>query len=218
MTETLTIDVVSDVVCPWCYLGKRRFARAVELVPDVDLTVRWRPFRLDPTIPPEGIARTEYLAKKFGSPEAIEPMHQQLTELGAGEGIDFRFDRIARSPNTVDAHRLVRWAEAAGSDDDIVERLFLAYFTDGRDVGARDILAEIVGEAGLDDRQAAERLATDEDRAAVEAEVNEAYRIGVSGVPCFIIDQAYAVMGAHPPETIAGAIRQSVERRANGEA
>jgi predicted DsbA family dithiol-disulfide isomerase len=216
--HTITVEIISDVVCPWCYVGKRRFAGAMELVPEFDISVRWRPFRLDPTIPREGIAREAYLSNKFGSVEAIGPMHRKLAEMGAAEGVDFRFDRIARSPNTVDAHRLIRWARVEGVEDAMVERLFRAYFTDGDDIGAPDVLADIAAAAGLAVESVAERLASDEDRAAVEAEINEAYRIGVSAVPCFIIDQTYAVMGAQAPETIAAAIRQTAEQQATAEA
>lgn len=214
---SVQVDVVSDVVCPWCYIGKRRLARVAELLPEVSLAVRWRPFRLDPTIPQGGIAREEYLSRKFGSVEAVMPMHQRLAEMGAAEAIDFRFDRITRSPNTIDAHRVIRWADAAGSEDDIVERLFHAYFTEGRDVGDQAVLAEIGSAAGLNADDVASRLASDEDRADVEAEVNEAYRIGVTGVPCFIVDQTYAVIGAHPGEIIADAIRQAIEQRAGAD-
>src|SRR5665213_2860918 len=109
MPLTTTLEVFSDVVCPWCYLGKRRLARALAAMPGRKVTVRWLPFLLDPTIPPQGLDRNEYIAKKFGSADAIEPAHQRLTEMGRAEGIDYRFDLIARSPNTIDAHRLVRW-------------------------------------------------------------------------------------------------------------
>jgi predicted DsbA family dithiol-disulfide isomerase len=209
----LTVDVVSDVACPWCYLGKRRLERALDLVPDLAVAVRWRPYRLDPTIPPEGIDRKEYITAKFGSLEAIEPAHERLAAYGRNEGIDYHFERITRSANTIDAHRLIRWAGEAGLDDTIVERLFAAYFSEGLDIGDRQVLAAIAGEAGLDAKTIAVRLASDEDRDAVTAEIDEAYRIGVTGVPCFIFDQKYAVMGAQAAETIAGAIRQAAAEK-----
>lgn len=204
--QPLAIDVVSDVVCPWCYLGKRRLERALSLA-GVDSTVRWRPFRLDPTIPPGGLDRHEYLTKKFGSVEAVAPAHARLTALGKEEGIDFRFDRITRSPDTVDAHRVIRWA-GADRQDAMVERLFRAYFTEGRDIGDQEVLAALAGDVGLDATAIARRLATDEDRAEVEAEIDNAYRIGVTGVPGFILDGRYAVMGAQPAKTLADAIAQ----------
>lgn len=207
--KRLTIDVISDVVCPWCYLGKRRLARALDLVPDTDISVRWRPFRLDPTIPPKGIDRQTYLTKKFGSVEAIADSHRHLTDRGRDEGIDYRFDRITRSPNTVDAHRLIRWAAPGGLEDDMVERLFAAYFSEGLDVGDAEVLARLAGETGLDRSEIVARLAGEEDRAEVVAEIDNAYRIGVSGVPCFIIEQRYAVIGARPPEAIVRVIEQA---------
>jgi predicted DsbA family dithiol-disulfide isomerase len=209
----LTVDVVSDVACPWCYLGKRRLERALDLVSDLAVAVRWRPYRLDPTIPPEGIDRKEYIIGKFGSLEAIEPAHERLVAYGRDEGIDYHFERITRSANTIDAHRLIRWADAVGLADAVVERLFAAYFSEGLDIGDKTVLAALAGEAGLDADAIAARLASGEDRDAVAREIDEAYRIGVTGVPCFIFDQKYAVMGAQAAETIADAIRQVVAER-----
>lgn len=203
-----TIDVFSDVVCPWCYLGKRRLERAIGELRGRQVEVRWRPFRLDPTIPPEGVDRDAYIARKFGSATAIEPSHRRLTEMGAAEGIDYHFDRITRSPNTIDAHRLVRWAAGQQRQDAVVEALFAAYFTAGRDVGDRRALAAIAHEAGLEGDIAA-RLATDEDRAPVEAEIENAYRIGVTGVPCFVVDGRVGVMGAQSPEALLDVVRQA---------
>ena len=207
----LSIDVISDVVCPWCYLGKRRLERAIGLLPERQFAVRWHPFRLDPTIPAGGIDRVEYLAKKFGSLEAIAPAHANLTALGEQEGVDFRFDRITRSPDTIDAHRLVRWASIAGLGEAMVERLFRAYFTEGIDVGDRTVLAGLAANVGLAG-SIADRLASTEDVAEVTTEIEEAYRIGVSGVPCFIIDRRFAVVGAHPAETLVEAIGRARTR------
>jgi len=214
MTQpALTIDVVSDVVCPWCYLGKRRLEQALTLTPDREITVRWRPFRLDPTIPAEGIDRETYLTRKFGSLEAVADSHRRLTEMGRAEGIAYRFDAITRAPNTVNAHRLVHWAAAEDRQDAMVERLFAAYFSEGLDVGDDDVLARLAGEAGLDGDIAA-RLAGQEDRDAVTAEVENAYRIGVSGVPCFILDRRYAVVGAQSAEVLVEAMTQAAAAEA----
>ena len=196
MPASLTLDVFSDVVCPWCYLGKRRLERSLALVPEIDVAVRWRPFQLDSTIPQGGIERHVYLEKKFGGPEAIAPTHRRMTEMGAAEGIDYHFERIQRSPNTLDAHRVIRWSAAEGHEEAMVERLFRAFFSEGLDIGDHAVLS---------------RLATDEDREAVEAEIAEAYRIGVTGVPCFVIASRYAVMGAQAPETIARTLRSVAE-------
>ncbi len=211
--DPVTIDVISDVVCPWCYLGKRRLARAIGLVPEIPVFVRWRPFRLDPTIPPDGVVREDYLSAKFGSVEAVAESHRQLTEHGRVEGLDYHFDRITRSPNTVDAHRLVHWAAAEGVQDDMVERLFAAYFSEGLDVGDTTVLADLAADVGLDAASVAERLAGDEDRALIMAEIENAYRVGVSGVPCFIIDRRLAVTGAHPADVLVQAIEQAVAER-----
>ena len=203
---SLSIDVVSDVVCPWCYLGKRRLDHAIEMLPGFDVTVRWKPFRLDPTIPPEGIAREAYLTGKFGSVEAVRPAHDQLTDLGRIEGIDYHFDRITRSPDTTDAHRVIRWAAAANAQSHIVERLFMAYFTEGRDIGDPAVLAEAADEVGLDATLIVEQLDSDMDRATIAAEIDNAYEIGVTGVPCFVVDGRYAIMGAQETETLARAL------------
>jgi predicted DsbA family dithiol-disulfide isomerase len=214
MTQSpVIIDVVSDVVCPWCYLGKRRLEKALIIASEVPTVVRWRPYRLDPTIPPEGIDRKDYIIRKFGSLEAIEPAHERLTAYGKAEGIDYHFERIERSANTIDAHRLIRWAAAAGLQEAMVERLFAAEFTEGKEVGSIPVLAALAGEVGLDAEAIARRLASDEDRAEVIAEVENATRIGVTGVPCFIIDGRYAVMGAHPAESLAAAIRDALAKR-----
>jgi predicted DsbA family dithiol-disulfide isomerase len=213
-TGPLSVDVVSDVVCPWCYLGKRRLEAALQLAPELDITVHWKPFRLDPTIPREGIERRNYLERKFGSVEAVQPMHDQLAGLGAAAGIEFRFDRITRSPNTVDAHRLIRWSEAEGAHQETVERLFLAYFTEGQDIGDPAVLARIAGDAGLRG-EVVDRLRSAEDRAEVEGEIETAYRIGVSGVPCYIVERRYAIMGAQEPPILVQALSEIAAARTN---
>jgi predicted DsbA family dithiol-disulfide isomerase len=202
----LSIDVFSDVVCPWCYLGKRRLERALAGL-SRPAVVRWRPFRLDPTIPPGGIARDDYLQRKFGSVAAVEPAHRRLTALGRDEGIDYRFDLIRRSPNTIDAHRLVHWT-SGDRQDAMVERLFRAYFTEGRDVGDRTVLAGLAAEAGLEGDIAA-RLASDEDRLLIEGEIEGAYRLGIDGVPCFVLQRRWAVTGAQTPDVLVAAIAQA---------
>lgn len=209
MTDTtLTIDVI----CPWCYLGKRRLARAIDLVPEFNVVVRWRPFRLDPTIPAGGIDRADYLISKFGSLEAVGPAHEELTERGRAEGIIYNFDRITRAPNSVDAHRLVQWAAETGHQDDMVERLFAAYFSEGLDIGDKTVLADLALDAGFD-HSVVSRLASDEDRDQVVAEIENAYRIGVNGVPTFIVDRRLAVTGAHPAEVLVQAMEQAVSER-----
>ncbi len=148
-TDALTIDVVSDVVCPWCYLGEKRLdlALADESRP---VTLRWRPYQLDPTIPEGGLDRVEYMERKFGRDGRLKSVHDQLVRLGAEVGISFAFDRIERAPNTLDAHRLIRWAGSAGSQREVVDRLFRAYFVEGRDIGDRAVLLDVAAASGLD--------------------------------------------------------------------
>jgi predicted DsbA family dithiol-disulfide isomerase len=147
--ETLTIDVVSDVVCPWCYLGEKRLEAALAGEPQ-PVAVRWRPYQLDPTIPKGGLDRAEYMAKKFGRDGRLQSIHDNLTRLGTELGVPFAFDKIKRSPNTLDAHRLIRWALSAGVQGKVVDRLFEAYFVEGRDIGDRGVLIEIASECGLE--------------------------------------------------------------------
>jgi predicted DsbA family dithiol-disulfide isomerase len=213
----LRVDVVSDVVCPWCYLGKRRLERAIESLPQTGISVHWHPFQLDQTIPPGGLDRRDYLERKFGSLAAVTPAHVNLAAIGEREGIAFRFDQIKRSPNTVDAHRLIRWASLADLADAMVERMFRAYFSEGVDIGDHAALAALAAEVGLAGDIGA-RLASAEGRDAVTAEVEDAYRLGVSGVPCFIIENRYAVVGAHPAETLVEVIRRAEIARKTGAA
>jgi predicted DsbA family dithiol-disulfide isomerase len=201
---TLTIDVVSDVICPWCFLGKRRLDKALADLPDITADIRFRPFMLDPTIPPEGIDRTEYLTRKFGA-ERLKTLHDPLTAAGQEDGVPYAFYRITRAPNTLDAHRLIRWATAAGRGPLVVEDLFLAYWRDGEDVGDRATLARIAASHGID---AAEALESGLDREAVQAEIAQAQAMGVQGVPTFIFNGKYGVSGAQPAEVLADVIRK----------
>jgi predicted DsbA family dithiol-disulfide isomerase len=205
--DILTVDVVSDVMCPWCYIGKRRLDRAQVLAPDVEPVVRWRPFRLDATIPPEGIDRQEYLDKKFGREKAIE-MYTQIQETGEVEGIVFAFDRITRSPNTLNAHRVIRWAEVGEQQDAVVERLFELYFTEGEDIGETPVLLTAAREAQMDVDFVEEVLATDRDIDEVEKEIALAHELGVQGVPTFVIDQQHILVGAQSAEFLADALVQ----------
>lgn len=208
-TDRIAIDVISDVVCPWCYIGKRRLEKAVAAMSDTPLSVRWYPYQLDATIPPGGISRAEYLARKFGGPERIAQIQQPVLLAGAMEGIDFQFNRIERSPNTIEAHRLVRWAHGHGCEDAMVERLFRMYFLEGRDIGASDTLREAAADIGLDDAAAGELLAGAGGRDEVITEIQNAVQMGVTGVPTFIIAKRYAVVGAQDPRYIAGAIAKA---------
>jgi predicted DsbA family dithiol-disulfide isomerase len=203
----LVVDVISDVVCPWCFLGKKRLEKAVSMA-DAPITVHWRPFQLDATIPPEGMDRQVYMERKFGKGDRIKKAHEHLIELGTEVGIPFAFDKIKVSPNTLDAHRLIRWAAEPALQEKIVEALFHAYFVDGRDIGDREILADIAAAAGMDRQTIATRLADDEDRAEIQADIRSAQQIGVTGVPTFIVANRYGLVGAQPAEELARAFAQ----------
>ena len=212
----LTIDVVSDVMCPWCYIGKRRLEQALQLEPNIDVEIRWRPFQLDGTIPEEGMSRRQYLANKFGGDEGARQVYSQIEEAGAVENLPFAFDIIEKSPNTLNAHRLIRWAATTGHQNDLVEELFRLFFTDGSDIGDKEVLADAAEKVGMD-RDVVERLLNgDSDREEVKAEIAQAQQMGVTGVPCFIIDQKYAVMGAQQPETLVQAFQQALADREAG--
>jgi predicted DsbA family dithiol-disulfide isomerase len=217
---TINIDIVSDVMCPWCFIGKRNIESAVAGLEGIDVTINWRPFQLDPTLPPEGKDRAKYLSEKFGGEEGARTAYKRVEDAGKTAGIDFNFNAIAVSPNTLDAHRLIRWAGGVSREvqDRVVTRLFELYFEEGANIGDHDILCSVAEGAGMDPAIVRDLLASDADRDAVRQEIAAAQRMGVTGVPCFILDQRYAVMGAQPPEVIAQAIRQaSAERREEAE-
>lgn len=218
-TAPITIDVVSDVVCPWCYVGSRRLEQALAELPEIEAEVIWRPFQLDPTIPPEGRDRKEYMRGKFGSDDRIRHIHDNLIQSTLDAGIPFAFDKIKVAANTLDAHRLIRWAGGQGQQMQgaVVKALFKANFEEGRYVGDHAVLTEIAAEAGMDSAVVAALLPTDADREAVRSEIEQAQRMGISGVPCFLLERKYAVMGAQPTEQLADAIRQVATAKARGE-
>lgn len=218
-TVSLSVDVVSDVVCPWCFIGQRRLDKAAAVVEGVEVHVAWRPFQLDPTIPPGGQDRRQYMLAKFGSEERIRDIHARIEPLGAAEGIAFAFDAIRVAPNTLDAHRVVRWAGAAGEavQNRLVRRLFRLYFEEGADVGDPAVLAAAAGEAGMDAAVVETLLPTDADADAVRSEIATASRMGITGVPCFLIEGKYAVMGAQEAEVLADALRRIAAAKARGE-
>jgi len=204
----LKIDVVSDVMCPWCYIGKRRLESAIAGI-DLVLDIRWLPFQLDPTLPAGGKDRKAYLAEKFGSIERARQLYENIRAAGDAENIPFAFNRIEVSPNTLDAHRLIRWAGGidAATQDRVVEALFKAYFLDGEHIGDHDTLVRIAKDAGMDAGLVAELLAGDTDRELVTSEIAQAQAMGVSGVPTFIIANKYTLVGAQPAARLAEAIR-----------
>ncbi|MEN9755525.1 MAG: hypothetical protein RLZ07_1907 [Pseudomonadota bacterium] len=204
----LTIDIVSDVVCPWCYLGKANLEKALADYNE-PVIVRWHPFQLDPTIPLEGLDRKAYMAKKFPDPSYLKNAHERLKSLGDALGLKFDFEAIAKSPNTLDAHRLIQWADDPEQQDKIVTALFKAYFEQGRDIGNKALLTEIAVKNGFEQPDIEQRLAGKDDIESVQAEIEEAQRIGVTGVPFFIFNRKLAASGAQPPEQLLAAMRQA---------
>jgi len=195
----MRIDIVSDTVCPWCYVGKKRLERALAQRPDLNVEIGWRPFQLNPDMPAEGADRATYLAGKFGGPERAKGIYQRVIDAAAGEGIPVDFDAMTRMPNTLASHSVMRWAAEAGVQHRIAEILFRRYFTEGQDIGDHAILADAAAEAGMDRAKVLADLAAGRDRDTVAAEDQMARDMGISGVPCFIIDRKYAVSGAQDP-------------------
>ncbi|TAK52743.1 MAG: DsbA family oxidoreductase [Betaproteobacteria bacterium] len=202
MAKTLLVGIASDVICPWCYIGKRRFERALAMLRgEVELRVSWLPFQLNPDMPPEGMARAEYRRAKFGSVERGRALDARVAQEGAGEGIKFAFDRMQRTPNTMAAHRLIDLAQSQQRGGALVDALFRAYFEAGRDIGAAAVLAEIAAACGVErwpEGANVQRVAE------LEAGVRD---LGISGVPTFIFGRRSGLSGAYPPEQLAAAIR-----------
>jgi len=209
---TLPIDVVSDVVCPWCFIGKRRLEKAIALKPEIAVEVRFRPYFLNPWVPREGISRDEYLTTKFGSPERYRANAQRVAAAAAAEGLNYVIDGIKRQPNTLDCHRLILWA---GDDAARVkQRLMDLYFTEGGDLTDREVLVKAAADCGLDPELIRQRLAGEQDVERVTQEAEQAKEAGIDGVPCFIFGGLLAVSGAQAPEHLAGAIERAANEHA----
>ncbi len=202
----LDIDLIADMVCPWCFIGWRRLGAAAALRPGVDVRVTWRPYQLDPTLPEDGVDRGAYMARKFPDAARRREVSRMLADLAAEDGIVLNFDRIAKAPNTSAAHRLVRWAQGQNRQSEVLEGLFAAYFTDGRDIGEPETLADIGAAAGLDRLVVLDLLARGADREAVAREHSIAEEGGVTGVPFMVFAQKFSVIGAEPAEKLARAI------------
>lgn len=198
----LAVEVVHDLVCPWCFLGVRRLFSTLRRRPDLVCEIIWRPFLLNPDMPRAGMARYDYVIRKFGGEERARRLYASITEIGRSEGIAFRFDRIRRAPSSVDAHRLVRWAERAGRGGAAVEALFYAYFTDGKDIGDIGVLTAVAENLGLSPGAARAFLQSDIETEQVHADNLRAHRLGINGVPCFVVAGTYAIAGAQEPEVI----------------
>ena len=205
------IDVVSDVVCPWCFIGKHRLENALALRPGVAVEVHWRPYFLNDWIPREGISREQYLITKFGSSERYKSIAQRVTAAAAEEGLVYASDKMKRQPNTLDCHRLIRWAEVEGKAGEMKQKLMDLYFTQGADLTDRETLVTAAADVGLDTNTVREGLASDQDVAAIEQEALSAKEAGIEGVPCFIFGGKFAVSGAQSPEYLAEAIDRTAQ-------
>lgn len=196
----VNVDIISDTICPWCFIGKRRFERALAERPDVEVEVQWRTFQLNPDMPAGGMDRGDYLSHKFGGREQAQAVYANIRGAGTPEGISFDFDAIPRTPNTIDSHRLIRWAGSAGVQDAVVERLFERYFEQGGDIGDRDELIEVARHAGMDSNLVADLFERGEDVELVRKEDEAARAMGVNAVPCFVFAKKYVVFGAQEPD------------------
>jgi predicted DsbA family dithiol-disulfide isomerase len=192
----INIDVISDTVCPWCFIGKRRLEKALADRPDYLFQINWRPFQLNPDLPKDGMSRAQYLALKFGSDDRASKIYQTVHMAALEEGLDIKFNGLNNQPNTLSSHRLIRWAGTAGVQNEVVELLFQEYFFNGRDIGDADTLASVAAKAGMDRDLVHELVLSGADEKLVADEEVVARRMGIAGVPCFVIDGKYAVSGA----------------------
>jgi predicted DsbA family dithiol-disulfide isomerase len=209
--QPVRIDVVSDIVCPWCFIGKHRLEKAIALNPDIPVEVHWRPYFLNDWIPREGISREQYLTTKFGSPERYKSIAQRVSAAAAAEGLTYAMDKISRQPNTLDAHRLIRWADEIGKAAEMKQRLMDLYFTEGADLTSHAVLAQAAADIGLDAAATRKALASDKDVAEIEREALSAKEAGIDGVPCFIFGGKFAISGAQAPEDLAEAIERMAQ-------
>jgi predicted DsbA family dithiol-disulfide isomerase len=214
----LMIDVISDVVCPWCFIGKRRLEKAIALKPDLAIKVRYRPFFLNSWVPREGISREEYLVRKFGSVANYMANAPRVVAAARQEGLVYNIDAIKRQPNTIDCHRLIRWSSESGDPAHVKQRLMDLYFTEGADLSDREVLVRAAQECGMDADQVRQRLAGDEDVGVVFAEAQSFETAGVNGVPYFILGGIFAVSGAQDPEYLVEAIERTIAERVRREA
>jgi predicted DsbA family dithiol-disulfide isomerase len=209
--QPVRIDVVSDIVCPWCFIGKHRLEKAIALNPNIPVEVHWRPYFLNDWIPREGISREQYLTTKFGSAERYKGIAQRVSAAAAAEGLTYAMDKISRQPNTLDAHRLIRWADEIGKAAEMKQRLMDLYFTEGADLTSHAVLAQAAADIGLDADATRNALASDKDVAEIEREALSAKEAGIEGVPCFIFGGKFAISGAQAPEDLAEAIERMAQ-------
>jgi predicted DsbA family dithiol-disulfide isomerase len=200
-TGPIRLDIFSDPVCPWCYVGKANLDRALADHPDHPFIIQWHPFQLNPDMPEEGVAKRAYLEEKFGGKARVDAVHERLREIARGAGVDMNPDKPQRMPNTLNAHRLIHWAGIEGVQQAVVNALMRAYWVEGRDIGDLPTLADIAGENGMDRAATLRLLQSDADADDIAARDQDARQKGVTAVPTFLIAQQYVVSGAQPPET-----------------
>ncbi len=205
------VEVVADVICPWCYIGKRRLERALAAWPDDGPRVRWRAYQLNPDMPTGGMDRGQYMAAKFGGAEEARQVYDAILVAGLSEGIGFEFSRIQRTPNTLKAHRMVFRAAADQRQDETVEALFRGFFFDGRDIGDTDVLVDIGASVGFDADELRAYLETRTDEETVRAEDALARQIGIAGVPTFVVNRKFVLSGAQEPDVLLEAFRMAAE-------
>jgi predicted DsbA family dithiol-disulfide isomerase len=211
----MPIDVASDVVCPWCYIGKRRLEKALKIRADIAVEVRWRPYFLNPWVPREGMERRAYLEAKFGAVERYAAIAQRISAAAAGEGLTYAPDKITRQPNTLDCHRLILWAGNRGNAGSMKQRLMELYFAEGADLSHAEVLVGAAADSGMDPGEVRALLASSTDVEHVEREANAAREAGIDGVPCFIFGAALAVSGAQAPEYLADAMARAAAQWAS---
>ncbi|RLJ41837.1 putative DsbA family dithiol-disulfide isomerase [Litoreibacter meonggei] len=211
----IKLDIISDVICPWCYIGKAHLDRALEAAPDHPFTIEWHPFQLNPTMPAGGMDRREYLEHKFGGKEGAVRVYGQIAEAAEAAGLDIDFGAIQRTPNTINAHRLIHWAGLEGRQTAIVSKLFKAYFKEGLDIGDTEVLLDIAEAAETDREMVARLLATDQDVDGIRARDANARERGVSGVPTFIVANQHVLSGAQQPQLWANVIEELNEQLAD---
>ena len=211
-TATPLLEIVSDVVCPWCYVGKRRLSQALAQLEDFPLRIRWRAYELNPTMPREGMARREYCERKFGSLQQANQLYARVVAAAHEDGLELHVERIARTPNTRAAHRLIEWADQEGCQDAVVDALFAAYFVNGEDVGDLAVLLDIAAQAGLPHDAARALLTAPDGDAVIAAAEEEAHELGISGVPAFLYNGRLLFSGAQSAETIALSLKRARSR------
>jgi predicted DsbA family dithiol-disulfide isomerase len=217
-SASVHVDVISDVVCPWCYIGKRRLENALTLIPDIAVNINWRPYFLNPWIPREGVDRQTYLETKFGSAERYSVIAERVAAAAAMEGLVYAPDKVSRQPNTLDCHRLILWSRSATDPALMKQRLMELYFGEGADLTDPKTLIQAAVDCGMDRALVRQLLESDDDIGRIEADANSAKEAGIDGVPCFVFGGGFVVTGAQAPEYLASAIERTAGRHSRIEA